>query len=720
VKQLGIGFFIGFILILVTGCSTKKDAFLNRNYHKISTKYNVLYNGNLALDAGLKQLNSNYEDNFLELLPIEPLKIDVLALPGMNPDSDSSPQEFEKAEEKAVKAIQKHSMLIALEERNAQIDDAYLLLGKARYYSKRFVPALEAFNYILQNYPQANLINETKIWQAKTQIRLQNEELAIDNLKKIFENEKLEKNIIENTHTALAMAYLQTDSLNKVVYHLKKAVESNENKEQFARNLFILGQLYSLKGFNDSASVVFNNLIDFKKAPYKLKIYAQIEKAKNAQSKAASELALNELKKLIKVRENRPYLDVLNYQAGVLSVAENTETALEFFGNSLKNSSKVNLQKELTYEAIGNLHFDKSNYTMAGAYFDSILQITTDENSKRIRSIKRKRNSLEEVIYYETIAKTNDSILKVVALNNEERNAFFSNHINKIKELEETQQKIASKIERNKGKNVISESAGKWYFYNVQTLSFGKEEFTRIWGNRPLEDNWRLSDKTQIVIGNTAISNADKTVLESEKYNLDYYLSQIPSNQIEVEKLKNERDNAYYKLGLIYKEQFLKPNLSVKKLEELIQFKPETAIEVAAKYHLYKMYLDIDSTKAAKFKYDITENYPYSQYAKVILNPNTVVVDDNQNRSEIEYAKVYQNYKAEDYVLVIAQCTEAVTLFEGMSIEPKFALLKAYAISKTQDVTAFKIALENVVETYPNTEEGKKAMEVIEVINKKL
>ena len=465
---------------------------------------------------------------------------------------------------------------------------------------------------------------------------------------------------------------------------------------------------------------MYNNLIDFKKAPYKLKIYAQIEKAKNANTKEASDLALIELKKLIKIRENRPYLDVLNYQAGVLSASENTNEALKFFSNSLKNNSKVNLQKELTFEAIGNLHFDKSNYTTAGAYYDSILQITTDENSKRIRNIKRKRNSLDEVIYYEAIAKTNDSILKLVTLNAEERSAFFTKHINKLKELEETQQKIASKIERNKGKNAISESSGKWYFYNVQTLSFGKEEFARVWGNRPLEDNWRLSDKTQIVIGNNAISNTNKSTIDAEKYNLDYYLSQIPTDKNEIDNLKNDRDNAYYKLGLIYKEQFSKPDLAVKKLEDLITFKPETDVEVAAKYHLYKMYTDFDKDKATKFKQDIIENYPNTQYAKVILNPNTVVIDDTQNKSEIEYANAYQKYKAEEYAFVIDKCTEALTLFEGMAIESKFALLKAYAISKTQDISAFKNALEKIVEAYPNTEEGKKAMEVIEVINKKI
>jgi hypothetical protein len=32
--------------------------------------------------------------------------------------------------------------------RNFQIDEAYLLLGKARYYDQRFIPALDAFNYI--------------------------------------------------------------------------------------------------------------------------------------------------------------------------------------------------------------------------------------------------------------------------------------------------------------------------------------------------------------------------------------------------------------------------------------------------------------------------------------------------------------------------------------------------------------------------------------------
>jgi hypothetical protein len=47
--------------------------------------------------------------------------------------------------------------------KNYQIDESYLLLGKARYYDQRFIPALDAFNYILYKYPNGSNIYEAKI-----------------------------------------------------------------------------------------------------------------------------------------------------------------------------------------------------------------------------------------------------------------------------------------------------------------------------------------------------------------------------------------------------------------------------------------------------------------------------------------------------------------------------------------------------------------------------
>ncbi len=736
-------------MLLIVGCSTKKDAFLNRNFHSINTKYNILYNGHEALRIGLEQLNANYEDNFWERLPVEPLKVDVLALPGMAAETDASPKEFERAEEKAVKAVQKHSMLIARQERNKQIDDAYLLLGKARYYSKRFVPALEAFNYVISNYPRANLINETKVWQAKTLVRLRNEEQAIENLQSLLKDESLKDHIIEDANSALAMAYVGLDSVTKALYHLNKSVliinknrtiakamitkkKSNveklvlttNNVEQTARNLFIIGQLYKEQNNIDSSNIAFNTLAKLKKAPKKYSVRAQLELAKNANTKQRLAYFLEVLKKMIKNRDNKPFLDEIYYQAGIIENTINSEGAIEYFKNSLLASDINNIQKELSYEAAGNYYFDKAKFAVAGAYYDSILGITKDENSKRIRRLARKRNNLNDVILYENIAKNNDSILDIVAMSKEEQSDFFTTYIEKLKAEDEKQQVLLTS-----GSGFLSDASkkgekgtGKWYFYNSQTLGFGEQEFKKVWGNRPLEENWRLSDKTQINFqGNELdIVQTTKKIDDSKKYDLAYYLENIPSDLSKIDSIKQERNNAYYKLGVIYKEQFKEPVLAIDKLENLLSFNPDENLEVPAKYHLYKIYFSQNNTKADELKKDIVSNFPDSLYAKILLNPDAVQNEDKTNSPESEYALVFYEYKDNKFDSVIEKANLAISKFEGQPIVPKFELLKAYTIGKKEGLEAFKTALDFVATNYPNTEEGKKALEVIDTIKTKI
>ena len=113
-----------------------------------------------------------YIDNYWEILPIERMEVlDDLTLPGQGGKNPN----FKKAEEKAVKAIQKHSMDIKGRQRNPQMDEAYLLLGQARYFDQRFIPALEAFNYTINEYPDSDKINLAKIWREKTHLRLENQ-----------------------------------------------------------------------------------------------------------------------------------------------------------------------------------------------------------------------------------------------------------------------------------------------------------------------------------------------------------------------------------------------------------------------------------------------------------------------------------------------------------------------------------------------------------------
>ena len=94
--------------LILIGCSRKNDSFVSRNFHAVTTEYNTLYNGYNALEQGRKSLNEAYTDNYWEILPVERIQVsDEIVLPGQSKNAD-----FERAEEKAVKAVQKHGMNI--------------------------------------------------------------------------------------------------------------------------------------------------------------------------------------------------------------------------------------------------------------------------------------------------------------------------------------------------------------------------------------------------------------------------------------------------------------------------------------------------------------------------------------------------------------------------------------------------------------------------------
>ncbi|CAM1349551.1 tetratricopeptide repeat protein [Tenacibaculum insulae] len=729
-------------LVIMYSCGTKKDAFVNRNFHALTTKYNVLFNGEQAYLKGLAEIESKHEDNFWKRLQLEPISFDdsKIATPVLQPGSGFNENEeeeeknatlFDKAEEKAVKAIQKHSMNINGYEKNPQIDDAYLLLGKSRYYTQRFIPAIESFNYIIANYPNANLINETKIWRAKTNIRLDNEKLAIESLKFLLEVEENEKElpdeIREQAHTAMAMAYQKTDTIQKVIAHLTAASKIFKNKEQAARNMFVLGQIYSELNYKDSARIVFNKLAETKKAPYKYRIRASIEMAKNTEHDSASIVVLAKLKKLIRNSDNRKFLNALYYQAGVLEVGRNKiDNATEYFKKSIAAKHNNNYQKTYAYESLGNIAFDKEKYLLAGSYYDSVLQVTSKEfdQEKRIRRVRRKNKGLTTLRKYEEVVKNNDSVLKLVAMSIDERTLFFENYIEKIKkEDEEKQQQLLNA--QNFGSSFgglasvnNTSNKGKWYFYNTQALGFGKAGFQKVWGTRPLEDNWRLSDKSASTT-NTASNNLTEPTV-NKRYELATYLDEIPTDKKVITSLTKERNDALYQLGLIYKEQFKNTNRATKNLERLLNEDKNTALELSISYHLYQIYKSIDNQEKANFYKEIILNkYSETSFAQIIANPNKKLTSTKKEDVVLnKYKEIYYLYKQNKFKEAVNEVDEFLKDITNSKLIPKFALLKALSIGKFKNKDDYKEALKFVAISYADKEEGVKAQEILEQLKK--
>ena len=249
-------------VLLFAACSRKKNTFLSRNYHAVTAEYNAIYNGDVALAEGKEQLALTYRDNFWEILPVERIELkEEFTKPG-----EQTNPKFNRAEEKAAKAIQKHSIYIDGKEYNPQIDEAYMLLGKARYFDERYVPAQDAFNFILNRYATSNNVNEARMWKAKTNIRMGNEEGALEELAELIEKEGLEVEDLADASAIMAQAYINLDTLEAALPLIKTASEYVRDNELKGRYTYIKGQIYNRLGEKDSANMAFQEVIELKLA----------------------------------------------------------------------------------------------------------------------------------------------------------------------------------------------------------------------------------------------------------------------------------------------------------------------------------------------------------------------------------------------------------------------------------------------------------------------
>ena len=728
---------LGFFIVVAIACGTKKNTFVSRNYQALTTKYNVLFNGQEALLSGVEEINANYKDDWFQRLPIEPIEFEEkradISSFGLGAGFDSNENDskktlttFDKAEEKSVKAIQKHGMNIDGLERNRQIDDAYLLLGKSRYYQQRFIPAIEAFNYVIANYPNANLIADTKIWRAKSEIRVDNEEMAIETLRLLLiVRDTLEANLPdetrENGYTALAMAYLKSDSIQKAKESLLLATRTLKDKDQAARNLFILGQMYAEENKKDSAITMFTKLINFNNAPYKYKIHAEIEVAKNSVNDSMSVETLSRLQKLIKNRDNRPYLDALYYQTGVLNENQDSiQLAISNYNNSLRAANGGEKQRTFTHEKLGNIYFKNSKYQYASAHYDSVLQISRDSLDLRIRRIRRKQKSLISLIKFENLVQKNDSILKLVGLSKEDQKAYFENYISKLKKADEddAQLRLNQMAFGNNNTSLASADKGKWYFYNTQSTSIGATEFKKIWGNRKLEDNWRWAEKAKNKPQENEVTKVNQ---KNERYDLELYISKIPAEKTIIDSLFFDRNQALFELGLIYKEQFNNLKLAKERLEKVASLQPNEELILPINWHLYQITTKLGNVeKASVYKNLILTKFPDTKFAQILLNLNAEIkAEVAENEVEKQYKELYYLFKDSKYEKLIPKIDAILPSISNSEFLPKFELLKAYAVGKSKDKESYKKALEFVAVNYGSFEEGKKAKEIVNQLDKK-
>ena len=368
---------------------------------------------------------------------------------------------------------------------------------------------------------------------------------TIKNLKRLLQQEVLDDQDLADATSSLAQAYINTKSKDSALTQLEIAASYTKKNNEKARYNYIRGQLYNEFGYKDSANLAFDKVIDLhRKIPRAYYINAHLAKANNFDYENGNKLEFLEyLTDLEEDRENRPFLGKIYYQIAEYHRTNKSDSlAIAYYNKSLRSPTSDKQLKAFDYSILGDMSFDKSEYKIAGAYYDSTMNNMV-LNSKPYRTIKRKRDNLEDVIYYETIAQVNDSILNLANLSDADKLVYFITYTDELKaKAQEIKDKEEARKRQNTGLKTVDEvnkginraeassNQGKqqFYFYNPTTVAFGKNEFLKIWGERSLKDNWRRSDTRTISRNDEVINTLFTDATEEELFNPEFYIAKIP------------------------------------------------------------------------------------------------------------------------------------------------------------------------------------------------
>ncbi len=702
------------IVVIIVGCTTKANTYYNRQMQPIVTKYNVLFNGEEAFDLGLKELQNQYQDNFMEILPVEPIKMSgKIQLDGIeNPN-------FERAEEKAIKTIQLHSMVFKGEQRNYKIDDAYILLGKSRYYNERFLPAMEAFNHLLTNYGKSERIPEAAVWAEKTNLRLGKDKIAIEKLHNLLTVEKLKRNDRAEAYATLGQAYINQEMYPEAADALYLGGKYTRNKYLKGRYYFIAAQLYEKQKQRDSATTAYEKVIKLNwKIPRKLWVEAQAGKARNKDFSPEEKTEyLEYLTKFEKRYEHKDLLDVLYFTHGMLVEEESKAMAADFYRKSLKNNKENSPLKAKTHERLAEVYFEQKDYTGAYHHLDSTLAYVPEHTFERLY-IERKKENLAKITELEYVVKQNDSILKITKLSENERYTFFEKHIDSLQKISQQKKQTISEDNFGMGINLQNvpetQQGGKFYFYNSMAVAYGKQQFQQFWGNRRLEDNWRWSAKNNGINFNVVEGTSDEeNTMDKLALTPDFFINQLPKSEVEIEQLEKTRNQALYQLAVLYKAKFNDSELAINRLERVLAAHPDASLEVAVLHELYKNYNDLNNPKAENIKTQLLNNFSESDYARILqgMASSQQQKDEKAQAFLAELTTDFENGKISE---IWTRLNQEEFLYKETAIAPKLDLLKAKAIARLEGITPYRTVLEQIMVNYPDTHESKQAKDLLD------
>lgn len=712
----------------------------------MTAKYNIYFNGYENFKRGVLKVINGYQDDYADLLNLFEFSDPAMA--------SLCSSDMDQAILKASKLISLKSItarpeikdkrkskpvetdLLNRKEYNEWVDDSYLLIGKARFYKHEFNEAESVMNYSITEANDPLIKKEANIWLA----RIFNETgKYIDSYRILnemdIENES-SRSLQGMYYTTLADLFIKQKKYSDAIDPLEKALEYVSGKRTLYRLTYLLAQLNEIEGNSGTATTLYRKVVKMN-PPYDVEFNARINIAGvfDINSGNPDEMR-KELHKMLRDSKNTDYQDQIYYALANLAMREGREDeALELLRKSVSSSSSNQNQKGRSYLALADYHYNIPDLINAGKYYDSTVYFL-DQKHPEYQSLKSKSQDINAVVSQLIVIQTEDSLQRVASMPESERNALITNIINEITRAE-TEGRSSDYADRyNMGQYYENErrfqgnieQEGSWYFYNQSALTFGRTEFRRRYGDRRLEDNWRRANKATVSSSQAGTvtekdnrngSDSANTILDYKKP--EFYLRNLPLTDSLMAESNERLANAYFNAGKAYAERLKDSVKATEFFENLIKRFPENNIIPETLYTLYRVNQASNTTMAEAYRQRLLERFPSTEYANILSDPDYYKKKlADMEMSEQLYKQAYTHYTRENFTEALSITDEALKKYDQDRLAPKFMLLRAYSIARITDERTFKDELNNLISKWPESEESKKAGEIIAYLNEKI
>ncbi len=749
------------ILLLIgtlVSCSVRKNTSATRFYHSLTARYNIYFNGNENYKEQLKLMETEYEDDFTDLLFMHPAE--AYADP-KNPQPGGS---FDRTIEKCQKAIQLHSIkkrpkrnqkkmddpkyreYMKRDEYNPFIHNAWSLMGKAQYYKGQFLEASATFLYITRHFTwMPDLVAEAKLWQARCYIALGWLYEAEDILLKINNDDLPESQL--NTFAVVNANYLiRKGEYQKAIPFLQTAIKAAHSKSQRVRMTFLEGQLHAAIGDTHKAYESFEKVI--KMSPtYRAEFNARIKQTEVFTGEDISK-EVKKLNRMVSRDRNKEYLDQVYYAIGNLYLSHNdTLNAIKNYQLAAAKSTRNGIEKAIAQVALGNLHFERREYVDAQpCYAEAIPLLKEDYPDYDLLS--RRSTVLDELVVYAQNVELQDSLQLLAAMGETERNQAIQKIIDDLIKREEEEAKAQRQEEylaQQEGPQFNSDNSARqnanmisgdksWYFYNKPMVAAGKTEFQRKWGSRKLEDDWRRRNKSGFSMDDFAeVGTAteeetseeewvDEEIAElspeelaadsarmadaNDPHKLEYYLQQLPLTPEAITTSNEIIADGLFNMAIILKNKLEDYSAAITNFNVLEERFPDNPYRIDIYYNMYLMYMREGNTPMANtYRDKILTLFPETPYAQAMADPNYL---DNLRRMHTAqdsiYRATYAAYLDNDNRTVRTNTQYMKEKYPLSNLMPKFLFLNALTRISDKEYDLFKEELKSLLERYPKAD----------------